>query len=468
MKNMHYRNIVLAIASLFTFSIADAQQNRQAEIDTLMHKAHRLGMFNGNVLVKDKGKTVYHAAIGVTDASGKTSLTEQYRFHIGSIAKEFSAAGIALLAQEGKLSLEDNISKYLTDLPSWADSVKIIHVLQYTSGLPDVRWKIVKSDAEADADLRKLEKLNATPGTTYNYNNNNILVQRRIIAKVSGMSFQQFVTERLLKPAGMKTAIVDPTESTPRMTKSFDNDHRQDPLVYPIAGLTAVTLEDLYKWSESLNNFTILTPASVRSIVTPAGPNKQAGLGAGSMEGDKLITHRHDGTGYNYQALLISDMSKGRTVVLLTNNRQDNLYNIENAIEAVLDGKPYKQIRKSAVPYLQARADTMSKEQIIDLYNQQKKTTSKEYDYDEEYVLNALGYYLMAKRRIDDAIALFTYNVALFPQSGNAFDSLGEAYYNKGDKVNALINYKRSLALDPSNQAAKMVIAELEPAASQQ
>jgi len=138
------------------------------------------------------------------------------------------------------------------------------------------------------------------------------------------------------------------------------------------------------------------------------------------------------------------------------------------ALVAVLDGKPYKQIRRSAVVYIQARLDTLDSRQILALYNEQKKTSLKTYDFDEEYVLNSVGYILLGKRRFDDAIAVFTYNTELFPQSGNAFDSLGEAYYNKGDKANALLNYKRSLELDPSNETAKMVIAELEKAAVNQ
>jgi CubicO group peptidase (beta-lactamase class C family) len=461
MQNMNRRTIVLALSTLFLIPAAYGQQSKQAAIDTLLQRAYRLGVFNGNVLIKDQDKTVYHTSLGQADATGSGQLTEQYRFHIGSIAKEFSATGIVLLQQEGKLSLQDPVSKYLPELPSWADTIQIIHLLQYTSGLPDIKWNTVHQDADNMADLLKLEKLNTAPGTTYAYNNNNIFLQRRIIEKVSGMSFNQFVTKRLLKPAGMKTALVDPTESTPLMSRAFNNDKKQDDLSSPISGQTAVTLEDLYQWSEAINHFKILNPASTRAILYPFAPNKQAGLGGGGMEGNKVVRHVHDGTGRNFQALLVSDAPKGRTVILLTNNQQNNLYDFNTAIQNILDGKPYIQPRRAAFNLLQPRLNELNGEQILALFNELKAQRNSQYDFDSEFTLNRVGYYLMGKGRIDDAITVFEYNTKLFPGSGNVFDSMGEAWYNKGDKEKALLSYQRSLALDPANETAKMIIAEL-------
>ncbi|QHS58296.1 serine hydrolase [Chitinophaga agri] len=461
MQNMNRRNIVLALSFLFILPAAFGQQSKAAAIDSVIQRAYRLGVFNGNVLVKDNNRTVYHTAIGQADATGSQPLTEQHRFHIGSIAKEFSAAGIMLLQQEGRLSLHDHVSKYLPNLPSWADSIEIIHLLQYTSGLPDVKWKTVNTDADNMADLQQLTRLNTVPGQTYAYNNNNIFLQRQIIEKVSGRSFKDFVTQRLLLPAGMKTAIVDPTETTPLMSKSFSNDKKQDPLTIPISGQTAVTLQDLYLWSEAINHFKILHPASTRTILYPFAPNRQAGLGGGGMEGNKMIRHVHDGTGRNFQALLVSDPVKGRTVILLTNNMQNNLYDFNTAIQNILDGKPYTQPKKAGFNLLLANIKDQKGEQLLTLYNQLKQQYSEQYDFDGEGTLNRLGYHLMGQGRIDDAIIVFEYNTTLFPQSGNVFDSLGEAYYKKGDKARALVNYKRSLELDPGNETAKMIIAEL-------
>jgi CubicO group peptidase (beta-lactamase class C family) len=462
-QNMNSKNIVLSFLLLFLIPAAYGQQNKKAEIDSLIRRANRIGIFNGNVLVTDHDKIVYHTAIGIADASGQTPLTERHRFNIGSITKEFSAAGIMILEQEGKLRLQDKVSKYLHDLPSWADSIQIIHLLQYTSGLPQIKWNTVKSPADVMADLKKLERLNTTPGKSYDYNNNNNFLLRKIIEKISRLTYEQFLVKRIYAPVKMETALVDVTETTPLMAKAFNNDKVQDSMkIFMIlGGEIAVTLKDLYKWSEALNSFRLLSSASTRKILIPFAYNCQAGLGGGTMEGDKMVMHVHDGTSANFNALLVSEPMKGRTVILLTNNKQYNLYDFNNAIQAILDGKPYSQPKRSVFLVLADKLEQLNGEQILSLYQQLKQTKSGEYEF-QEFTLNSIGYYFMRKNRLDDAITVFEYNTILFPSSGNVFDSLGEAYYKKGDKAKALLNYKRSLELDPTNETAKAIIKELE------
>jgi CubicO group peptidase (beta-lactamase class C family) len=455
---------------IFKIGLAQSKFNelKTAEIDSLFRRANRLGIFNGNVLVADHGKIVYQTAMGIADASGQTLLTEQHRFYIGSLSKEFPAVGIMVLEQKGKLRLEDKVSKYFPDLPSWADSIQIIHLLQYTSGLPDINWNAVNSPADIMADLKKLERLNAKPGTSYDYNNNNNSLQKRIIEKVSGLPFGQFVEKHLFAPAKMNTALIDATEATPLMAKAFNNDKVQDSMkgFMKLAGNPAVTLKDLYKWSQAINNFRLLSPTSTRAILVPFASNCESGLGGASiMEGDKIIKHIHHGAygNANYQVLLVSEPVKGRTVILLTNNKQFNTGQFNDAIQAILDGKPYSQPKRSVLLLLADHIEKLNGEQIISLYQELKRTKSEtEYGFDQEFPLDVIGYYLMSKNRLDDAITVFEYNTILFPSSGNVFNSLAEAYYKKGDKTNALLNYKHSLKLDPANENAKGIIKELE------
>src|ERR1700761_1244694 len=105
--------LILFIGILTT--AASAQNEKTTGIDAMIHKAHDIGVFNGNILVVDHGQVIYKAAIGYADASGKVPLTTQYRFHIGSIAKEFNAVGIMMLKDEGKLTLDDKLSKYFPE-----------------------------------------------------------------------------------------------------------------------------------------------------------------------------------------------------------------------------------------------------------------------------------------------------------------------------------------------------------------
>ncbi|TWR28045.1 beta-lactamase family protein [Mucilaginibacter achroorhodeus] len=383
--------LLLAAASL----VATAQ-NKTATIDSLIRRSNRIGVFKGNVLVMDKDKVVYKAAIGYTDATEKQAVTNAYRFHIGSIAKEFNAMAIMMLKEQGKLNTDDKVSKYITGLPAWADKISIKNLLQYTSGLPNLKWGELTSDAEAMAALNAFNKLDFEPGTRYAYNNSNTLLQRQIIAKITGRSFADFVKEKMLKPCGMTNSIVDPTDE-PLVAKSYNNDKVQSPMQYPITGWTAVTLDDFYKWEKALESFKLIGPQSTREILTPFAPGKQCGLGGGVMDGDKLTYHQHDGTALNYQALLTAYPAQGRTIILLTNNKQNTLYDVDHAIEAILDGKPYQQPKRSVLNDFAKQLDSLKGNEIIPWYNNLKSKYAAEYGFENESSLNMIGYYYKGK-----------------------------------------------------------------------
>jgi D-alanyl-D-alanine carboxypeptidase len=298
-------------------------------------------------LVADNNKVIFKKAIGYADASKETPLTTNYRFHIGSIAKEFDAIGIMMLQEQGKLSVNDKVLKFFPSLPSWAGKVSIKNLLQYTSGIPDIKWKTVHSDEDNWKDLQALTTLDFEPGNNYAYNNNNTFLRRRIIEKVSGLSFSQFVAQQMLKPAGIKNGIVDPSETDELVAKSFNDDFKQDGLSAPISGWTCLNLDDFYKWAQCINNFCLINPVSTREIITPFAAGKQAGLGGGSMKGNRVITHVHDGTTLHYRALMDTDALTGRTIILLTNQRQGNIYEVAAGIKAILDSKPYNPLQKA-------------------------------------------------------------------------------------------------------------------------
>lgn len=332
---------LLILAIVATINNASAQDSKAVKIDSFIRKANQIGLFNGNIEVIEHNQVIYKQAIGFTDATKTVKLTTDYRFHIGSIAKEFSAVGIMMLKEKGRLSLDDKVSKYITGLPAWADSISIKNLLQYTSGLPDVKWKTVKSDADNWNDLKHLQNLNSKPGNHYAYNNNNNFLQKAIIAKISGMTFNEFVQTQILKPCGMDASVVDPDDNTPLMAKSFTDASKQGALIYPISGWTCVTLDDFVKWAKAIADFKLISPESTREILYPAGKGNQAGLGGGSMAGNHLKTHTHDGAAVYYQANLDNNIPKGRTVILLNSNKHDDILELNKAMQAILDGKAY-------------------------------------------------------------------------------------------------------------------------------
>lgn len=151
------KNSVLLLTILLTICSNGYGQSLQkvTSLDSLFLKAQQSKAFNGNVLISQNGKVIYEKAFGQADASGIIPLNKKYCFHIGSIAKEFNAVGIMMLKEQGKLKLDDSISKFLPELPSWANKIKIIHLLQYTSGLPQIKWNEVNQDSDNMAELKK-------------------------------------------------------------------------------------------------------------------------------------------------------------------------------------------------------------------------------------------------------------------------------------------------------------------------
>ena len=336
---------------LFFFLLASlpllaAGQHKKDKIRTLMENAHKLGVFNGNVMVVSSGKKLYVGSFGYAGAKTNEKLSREYRFNIGSIAKEFNAVAIMMLKEQNMLRLDDAVSKYITTLPSWADTIKIRHLLQYTSGIPDSKWKEVKGDQDNLNKLEAVTKLDFKPGTKYAYNNNNVFFQRQIIEKVSGIPFNKFVSEKILKPLGIKHAILDPRATDLKLAKAYNSQGVEDDITPPFSGWTNLNIDDFYLWSEAINTFKLITPASTEEILTPFSPGNQTGLGKGTIQAHKLQSHIHDGTARNYQALLISDQVQGLTIILQTNNQQNNLKAIGRSIQDIMEDKPYAELSR--------------------------------------------------------------------------------------------------------------------------
>jgi CubicO group peptidase (beta-lactamase class C family) len=451
--------IFLALISNLSF----AQTREIKQIDTLLKWSNKIGIFNGNILVAKDDKIIYSASFGYADACKKIKLTPAYRFNIGSISKEFSAVAIMMLNEEGKLKLNDKVSAYIPGLPAWAGQVTIKNLIEYTSGLPDLNWNTIQSDKDVLEDLRKIDSLPFKPGTSFRYTNNNVLLRQFIVEKITGLSFNEYVERFIYKLCKMHASVVNPPEKAKKIAKSFTDDWVQDPQTIPVSGVVFVTAGDLYKWTQCLHSGKIISNQSI-AILGNSFRKSNGGLGATTFENDKLVLHQHDGQSRNFEALMYSDLKEDLTIILLGNNKNFKLPDIATAVKNILNGKQYKLPKKSLVHLLENKLDSLKVDDFISLYKTLKITRSNELDFENEDDLNSMAYSLLNQKRTDDAIKLFDLNCQQFPASANAFDSLGEAWYIKGDFKQAIINYKRSLQLDSKNTNAKQMIEKLEKA----
>lgn len=245
MKYLYYLFLLLTSLLPAQNSVPDP---RVKTLDSLFQESHRRMTFNGNVLVAEKGAVIYTGSFGHADADRTSELTEKHRFIIGSIGKEFDGVGLMLLVEEGKLSLADYLSTFFPELPVWAREVRVKHLLQYTSGLKHTIPKKVLTDDLVWESLKALDSLHFSPGTAYNYNNLNVFLRRKIIEKVSGMPYKDFVQQRLLAPCGMHKTLIDPDYTAADMTRSFDHSFVPDIQKNYMSGTLAMDVRDLYRW----------------------------------------------------------------------------------------------------------------------------------------------------------------------------------------------------------------------------
>lgn len=328
---------------LLLFSNANAQNDHVKQIGELMNAAHQIGIFNGNVLVAEKGKIIYRSAIGYADGAKTKMLSPNMRFDIGSISKEFNGVGIMMLKEQGKLKLDDKVSKYLPQLPRWADKIQIKNLIQYTSGLPVGK---ANTDEEYENEIAKLEKPGFEPGTAFIYSNANVYLQKRIIEKITGVAYKTFVETRILTPCKMTRAMVDLPTGDPSMARAFDNNFVGSKYVPESTGWVYLTMDDLYQWANCLHSYRILNKQSFEELAEGFG-DTETSLGGAEFENNELILHQHQGSSYNYEALMMSDLPDDITVILLTNNQNFKLFELSDSIKAILRDRPYKLPKKS-------------------------------------------------------------------------------------------------------------------------
>ena len=451
---------VIFMAALSTVSHAEDDVTRN--LSELMKVSHERGLYNGNILITKGDEILFENSYGYFSGNKDRMLDSHSVFSIGSIAKEFNAVAIMMLVEEGKISLEDPISKYFPDLPEWAQTIKVKHLLNYTSGLPRVKWDEIKNHEDAFDDLKEVAALPFTPGEGYLYTNNNVFLQRMIIEKVTGQSFAAFATDNILKPLGMTGALVDPAPGEGPVTASFSSEFVDDAHSHPpIEGWVFVTTEDMVKWFTGLHSHQLITKESMNTVFASFSPQQRGAMGEGRYSTDGEITyHRHHGSHSNYEALVTYRKADDISIVLLTNSKSRKIGDVTIAIENILDGKAYRSPKKSFSTVIADECGTGAAA-CLTAYEKLKANDPDLYDFDNEFALNNVGYHFLSNGDTEGAILIFEKLVSEFPEAANPYDSLGEAYAEAKRFDLALKSYRRAFELNPENTHAEAMIEKI-------
>ncbi len=335
---------------LLFISITFINCKSHTSIDSYMKELAAEGEFNGNVLVVLNGEKVYENSFGFSDGSKTVKLNKEFRFDLGSVYKEFPAVSIMQLQEKGLLNVEDKINIYLKDLPSWASSISIKNLLQYTSGLPEVEWdKYFEineriTDEKIKEDLLKIEELEFKSGTDYLYTNHSPMLLSQIVEKITNQTFKEYVTENLFIPFSLKDAIIHP--EAPYLDKSFmaipfNDDYEEDSYQVTISGaIFSLTANDLYSWIENLHSYKIINQKSIKFLSEEADffGNIQSSLGSVEWTKNSIIEHTHHGSAGNYECI-VRRFNNGKdvlTIIVQTNQKHENVGDISDEIKDIL------------------------------------------------------------------------------------------------------------------------------------
>jgi CubicO group peptidase (beta-lactamase class C family) len=346
-KNRMSTSAIMRVAGVFAvllFALTASAQTQlppdliekidKVAIDTLA----RTGVPSASIAIVKDGQIAYVKAYGDARLEPKMPATPQMRYSIGSISKQFTAAAILILQEQGKLSLDDKVGKYVPDLTR-GNEVTIRQLLSHTSGYSDY-WPqdyvmpgmLKPTNAQQIMDAWAKKPLDFDPGTKWQYSNTNYVIAGVIVEKVARMPLLQFLQQRVFTPLGIKSTFDTDsgplTENDPRGYLRFAlGPLRPAPKEGKgwmfAAGELAMTAEDLAKWDVSVINQTVMKPASYREMQTDVllknGLDTHYGLGVdvNSQGGHRAISHGGEVSGFTATNTVFPD--DRAAVVVLTN-----------------------------------------------------------------------------------------------------------------------------------------------------
>lgn len=355
---------LLVLVLLSTTSIA--QSNQQQRLDSLFSSLYAKKMFNGNVLVADKGDVIFKKSYGIADEESKRKLNTETIFELASVSKQFTAMGIVMLQKAGKLAYSDKVSKYIQELEFYGD-VTIQNLLNHTGGLPDymslLEQHFDKSKFATNASIINVlvdqkPKANFQPGDKFEYSNTGYALLASIIEKASGKSFADHLAETIFKPLGMKNTFVyrsiyesrdidniahgyiaDNSGNKVR-PRSFGKDfyfYYLDGIVGD--GMVNSTLDDLLKWDRALYTDQLVNAEDKALIFNDADTKDGKGSGYGfgwavgtSEKYGKVANH--SGSWAGNLTFIERQLDNDKTFIILQNN------------DTGLNTIPSKEVRK--------------------------------------------------------------------------------------------------------------------------
>ena len=331
--------IILVIAALSATAQTQLTSDVRDKIDKLAAEAlAKTGVPSASVAVVTNGQIVYLKAYGDARLDPRTPATAEMRYSIGSISKQFTATAILMLQEQGKLSLDDKVARFIPDLTR-AKEVTIRQLLSHTSGYQDywpqdyvMPMMLQPITAQKILDLWARKPLDFDPGTKWQYSNTNYVIAGVIVEKASGMPLLELLSAKVFTPLGMKSVInidqeklgeTDPTGYLRYALGPLRPSPKEGKGWLFAAGELAMPAQDLARWDISIMDQKLLKPSSYRDFETEVltrnglGTHYALGLSVGSDGGHRFLSHGGEVSGFTAENIVFPD--ERVAVAVLTN-----------------------------------------------------------------------------------------------------------------------------------------------------
>ncbi|HZM05897.1 MAG TPA: serine hydrolase domain-containing protein [Candidatus Saccharimonadales bacterium] len=360
--------IVLLMANL----CQAGSQSRSAQVDALFPPSSPGP--GAVVAVVDHGRVVLEKAYGLANVGAKLPLTVHSVFDLASVSKQFTAMGIMILAQEGRLNLNDSICKFFPEFSPFGCAITLRHLLNHTSGLPDyehlfrasglvatnypraakeARDTYEPTSRDALRLMARQGKLRFKPGDKWEYSDSGYVVLAQVIEKVSGESYGRFLAENIFRPAGMtETVVYDETRpEIARRAVSYQPvknefkpiDYTPLNLIYG-DGNVNTTVGDMIKWDNALTGDKLVHRATLQEAFTRGALNNGTkfdyGFGWALRKRHNTETTEHNGSWVGFRSGIVRFSQRQLTIIILSNSAGFPMGEMEKKIEAIYWDEP--------------------------------------------------------------------------------------------------------------------------------
>lgn len=346
-------------------SLSASEQALAARLDAAIAPWYKADAPGAAVIVTQNGKTLLRKGYGLADVAKGTPMTPDMRLRLGSITKQFTAVGILMLLDEGKLALDDDITRFLPDYPTRGKRITIAHLLSHTSGIVNYTSKLGFSlNAARDKTVPQLidgfkdDALDFEPGTRWVYNNSGYVLLGAVIEKLSGQSYASFLAERIFKPLDMRHTAYEGHERHPGPralghTKGWFGVTTARPLSMTqpyAAGALVSTVDDMARWDAAISAGKLLKPATWQQahsgVVLAGGKPTNYGYGwqVGKLRGVPMVSHGGMVHGFTAYAVRLPRQKVYVAVLANTDDVKVQPELVASRVAAIAIGDPFPDV----------------------------------------------------------------------------------------------------------------------------